>query len=64
MRLDRYADDDTWRGMRPALCRATLVANQQQLHAAADELRGHAECFVRRAEELDAIALTRIGIAG
>ncbi len=64
MRLERYADDDTWRGTRPALCRATLVANQHQLHAAADELRWHAHCFVQRAEELDAIARTQIGLAG
>jgi hypothetical protein len=62
MRLDHHADVDTWRGTRPDLCRATLSANQQQLYAAADQLRWHAHRFERRAEELD--ARSQIGLAG
>lgn len=64
MRLDRWCDDDTWRGPRPALCRSTLQRNQHQLHAAADELRLHAYRFELEAEHLDAVARSRIGLAG
>ena len=64
MRLDRWCDDDTWRGPRPWLCRATLQRNQHQLHAAADDLRLHAHRFELEAEHLDAIARSRIGLAG
>ena len=64
MRLEGHADDDTWRGPRPMLCRATLSSNQQQLHAAADDLRSHALRFERQAAELDAIAAARVGLAG
>ena len=64
MRLDGYADDDTWRGPRPMLCRSTLVLNQRQLHAAADDLRWHAHRFEQQAAELDAIAAARVGLAG
>jgi hypothetical protein len=64
MSLDRYADVDTWRGPRPALCRATLTVNQHQLHAAADDLRSHAWRLDRQAEELDALTRTQIGLAG
>lgn len=62
MNLDRYGDVDTWRGPRPDLCRATLTANQHQLHAAADDLRWHAYRFEQQARELEAIA--RSGLAG
>jgi hypothetical protein len=64
MRLDGHADDDTWRGPRPLLCRSTLGSNQQQLHAAAEDLRWHAHRFEQHAAELDAIAAARVGLAG
>jgi hypothetical protein len=64
MRLDRYGDVDTWRGPRPDLCRATLAANQHQLHAAADDLRWHAYQFEQQAEELEALARAQVGLAG
>lgn len=64
MRLDRHGDVDTWRGLRPDLCRATLAANQHQLHGAADELRWHAHLFERRADELEAAARSQVGLAG
>lgn len=64
MRLDRHGDIDTWRGPRPDLCRATLAANQHQMHAAADNLRWHAYRFEQQAIELEATARTRIGLAG
>jgi hypothetical protein len=63
MRLDRYGDVDTWRGRRPDLCRATLAANQQQLHRAVDDLRTHAMQFEREASDLEAIARARIELA-
>ncbi|MGE5210861.1 MAG: hypothetical protein ACM3MM_06330, partial [Acidobacteriota bacterium] len=56
MRLDRHGDVDTWRGRRPDLCRATLAANQRQLHEAADRLRWHASRFEQQAEVLDVVA--------
>ena len=55
MSLDRHADDDTWRGPRPQLCRTLLASGQRQLHAAADDLRAHAYRFEREADELDAL---------
>ena len=64
LRLDAYADDDTWRGPRPMLCRSTLVVNQRQVHAASDDLRWHAHRFEQQAAELDAIAAARVGLAG
>ena len=64
MRLDRWCDDDTWRGPRPWLCRSTLRTNQHQLHAAAEELRLHAHRFELEAEHLDAVARSRVGLAG
>ncbi len=64
MRLDQYADVDTWRGARPDLCRLTLAANQRQLHAAADDLRGHAYRFEQQAREHEAIAQRQVGLAG
>lgn len=64
MNLDRYGDVDTWCGVRPDLCRATLVANQHQLHAAADDLRWHAYRFEQQAQELDTIARCQVGLAG
>ena len=64
MRLDRHGDVDTWRGPRPELCRLTLSRNQHQLHAAADDLRGHAHRFEQQAGELEAVARTQIGLAG
>ena len=64
MRLDRYGDVDTWRGLRPDLCRATLAANQHQLHAAADDLRWHAYRFEQQADELDMLARAQMGLAG
>lgn len=64
MKLDRYGDVDTWRGPRSDLCRATLAANQHQLHAAADDLRWHAYRFEQQARELEAITRSQIGLAG
>ncbi len=64
MRLDRYGDVDTWRGPRPALCRATLIHNQHQLHAAAEDLREHAWRLDQHALELEAIGRLQIGEAG
>lgn len=64
MRLDRYGDVDTWRGLRPDLCRATLATNQHQLHAAADDLRWHAYRFEQQAQELEAVARAQVGLAG
>jgi len=64
MRLDRYGDIDTWRGPRPELCRATLAANQQQLHGAADDLRAQAYRFEQHAAELEVVARTQFGLAG
>ncbi len=64
MSLEGYAADDTWRGPRPMLCRSMLGRNQQQLHAAADDLRSHAHLFEQRAAELDAIAVASVGLVG
>lgn len=64
MRLDRWSDDDTWRGPRPWLCRSTLQRNQHQLHVAADDIRWHAYHFELEAERLDAVARSPIGLAG
>jgi hypothetical protein len=61
MRLDRHADDDTWRGPRPLLCRALLATNQHQLHGAADDLRRIALQFDQQAAEFEAV--TRAGLA-
>jgi hypothetical protein len=63
MRLDRYGDVDTWRGRRPDLCRATLTANQHQLYRAVEDLRTDAMRLEREANDLDAIARTRIDLA-
>ncbi len=57
LRLDHLAGADTWQGPRAELCRATLAANQHQLHVAADELRSHALRLAREADRLDALAL-------
>jgi len=64
MHLDQHGGVDTWRGHRPDLCRATLASNQQQLHAAADDLRWQAYRMEQQAEELEAAARTQIGLAG
>ena len=64
MRLEGHAADDTWHGPRPMLCRSMLGKNQQQLYAAADDLRSHAHLFEQRAAQLDAIAVARVGLAG
>lgn len=64
MHLDRHGGLDTWRGLRPELCRSTLARNQHQLHAAAEDLREHAWRVDRQAEELEAIARAQIAIAG
>lgn len=64
LRLDTSAREDTWRGRRPSLCRATLATNQHQLYSAADGLRWQAYRLEHHADELDAIARSRIGLAG
>lgn len=64
MRLDRHADDDTWRGPRPLLCRSTLAVNQQQLHRAADDLRLHAYRFEQQATELEVLARSQFAMVG
>ena|GEM_PF-698838 len=56
MRLEQLAGDDTWRGLRPTLCRTLLATNVHQLHQAADDLRWQAWLFEQRADELDVIA--------
>jgi hypothetical protein len=61
MRLGRYGDDDTWRGPRAALCRATLTANQRQLHTAAEDLRWHAYRLDQQAAELDVVVAPLAG---
>jgi hypothetical protein len=62
LRLDRHADDLTWRGPRPHLCRSLLAINQHQLRVAIGELHGHAVQLDRRADEWDAVARTTIGV--
>lgn len=62
MRLEHYADDDTWQGRRPQFCRTLLATNQHQLYGAADDLRVTSMQFERQADELDAMA--RAGLAG
>lgn len=64
MGLEHHADDCTWRGPHPTLCRATLCSNQHQLHAAADDLRWRAYRFERQADELDALAIVGPGLVG
>lgn len=64
MSLEGHADDDTWRGQRPMLCRSTLGSNQQQLYRAADDLRLHALRFEQQAAELDGIAAAQVGLTG
>jgi len=64
MSLETHADNHTWRGPRPDLCRSILRTNQQQLHGAADDLRWHAHRFEQQATELDAVAAARLGLAG
>jgi hypothetical protein len=64
MSLELWADDDTWRGPRPSLCRTTLRVNQHQLHAAADDLRSHAWRFELDADALDAAARSAIDRVG
>lgn len=64
MSLETHADNHTWRGPRPDLCRSILRTNQQQLHRAADDLRWHAHRFEQQAAELDAVAAARLGLAG
>lgn len=56
MRLEQLAGDDTWRGLRPTLCRTLLATNVHQLHQAADDLRWQAWLFEQRADELDVLA--------
>jgi 1,2-phenylacetyl-CoA epoxidase catalytic subunit len=51
--LEYAAGEDTWRGQRPDLCRSMLVANLAQLHAAVDDLRGHAWQLARRADQVE-----------
>ena len=63
LRLDRHADDLTWRGPRPHLCRSLLAVNQHQLRVAIGELYDHAVQLDRRAEECDAVARTTVGVA-
>ena len=64
MNLDHHADDDTWRGRKPALCRAILAANQQQLHAAAEDLRWQAYLFEQQALEIEVMIRRGIVLAG
>lgn len=53
MSLDQHAQDDTWCGQRPLLCRTLLASSQHQLHAAADDLRAQAYRFEREADDLE-----------
>lgn len=61
--LERHANEDTWRGQRPLLCRNLLLANQTQLHSAAEGLRWQAFLFERRAAELETRAALQAGRA-
>jgi len=64
MQLGLHADDDTWRGRKPALCRGILASNQHQLHAAVKDLRGQAYLFEQQAIEIEITIRRGIGIAG
>ena len=54
--LHRWAGDDTWTSPRVAACRDQLAGDQAGIRTAADDLRGHAWRFERRAETLEAAA--------
>lgn len=62
--LNHHADEDTWRGRKPALCRAVLATNQQQLHAAAEDLRWQAYLFDQQARQIEIMARRDIGLVG
>jgi len=64
MQLGLHADDDTWRGRKPTLCRSILAANQHQLHAAAEDLRQQAYLFEQQAVQIEIIIRRGIGLAG
>lgn len=59
--LDHHADENTWRGHRPLLCRNMLRTNQAQLHSEAEDLRWQAYLFERRAVELETQAALQTG---
>ena len=59
--LTRHAQDDTWRGARPAFCVSTLTGHQHELLAAAHNLRVDARRFESSAADLDAAALVVSG---
>lgn len=62
--LDHHAGDDTWRGRKPALCRAILAANLHQLHSAAEDLRWQAYLFEQQALEIEIIVRRGIELTG
>jgi hypothetical protein len=64
MQLGLHADDDTWLGRKPTLCRTILAANQHQLYAAAEDLRWKAYLFEQQAAEIEIIIRRGIGLAG
>ena len=59
MTLHREADETTWCGPGPELCRRLLEGNQHQLRLAAEELRRRAATFDQRATEIEVAALLR-----
>ena len=61
MTLERHADDDTWRGRRPALCRSMLIANQAQLHREVEALRWQAYLLDQQALDLETQIALRPG---
>ena len=63
LRLDGWADVDTWRGPRADECRRLLHDAQHRYHAAADDLRRQAWQLERRADELDTVRRA-LGVAG
>lgn len=53
------ADDTTWRGPGPELCRRLLAGNQQQLRLAVEELRRRAGALDQQATEIEVEVLLR-----
>jgi hypothetical protein len=59
MTLHLDADDVTWRGPGPELCRRLLGGNQHQLRLAVEELRRRGGILDRQATEIEVDALLR-----
>ncbi len=59
MTLLRDADETTWRGPGPELCRRLLQGNQHQLRLAVEEVRRRAAALDEQANEVEVEALLR-----